>query len=60
MPVTTAGRLVAGAAAVFIGAALVILSGSLPADVGNAVYFVLPVTWLAICCGLAGMALSRV
>ncbi|GAA4594715.1 hypothetical protein BJY16_001409 [Actinoplanes octamycinicus] len=59
MPDRTLRRTVAVAALVFIGAALLILSGLLPGSVKDAVYLLLPVTWLTICCGLASLALSR-
>jgi len=59
MPAYALRRTVAVAALVFIGAALLILSGLLPGIAGEAAYLLLPVTWLTVCCGLAGMALAR-
>ncbi|GIF08381.1 hypothetical protein [Actinoplanes siamensis] len=59
MPDPTVRRTVAAATIVFIGAALLILSGLLGGTVRDVVYLLLPAAWLTICCGLAGMALSR-
>ncbi|WP_436525467.1 hypothetical protein [Actinoplanes sp. HUAS TT8] len=59
MPDLTVRRTVAVAAIVFIGAALLILSGLLGGTVKEAVYLLLPATWLTVCCGLASMALTR-
>ncbi|GAA2711316.1 MULTISPECIES: hypothetical protein [Actinoplanes] len=59
MPTHALHRTVAVAALVFIGAALLILSGLLSGIVGDAVYLLLPLSWLTACCGLAGMALNR-
>jgi hypothetical protein len=55
----TLRRTVTVSALVFIGAAMVILSGLLPRTIRDGVYLLLPATWLTVCCGLAGMALSR-
>ncbi|BCJ43431.1 hypothetical protein GCM10010168_42590 [Actinoplanes ianthinogenes] len=59
MPHRTLRRTVTTAALVFIGAALLILSGLLPGTVRDVVYLLLPATWLTVCCGLASLALSR-
>ncbi|WIM96361.1 hypothetical protein ACTOB_008553 [Actinoplanes oblitus] len=59
MPDRTLRRAVTTAALVFIGAALLIFSGLLAGTAQDAVYLLLPVTWLTVCCGLAGLALSR-
>ena len=59
MPDITVRRTVAGAAIVFIGAALLILSGLLGGAARDTVYLLLPATWLTVCCGLASMVLSR-
>jgi hypothetical protein len=59
MPAYTLRRTVAVAALVFIGAALLTLSGLLPGVVDDAVYLLLPTTWLTVCCGLASLVLAR-
>lgn len=59
MPDRTVRRTVALAAIVFIGAALLILSGLLGGVVRESVYLLLPATWLTVCCGLASMVLGR-
>lgn len=59
MPDITVRRAVAVATIVFIGTALLILSGLLPESVRGTVYLLLPISWLTVCCGLASMALSR-
>jgi hypothetical protein len=59
MPAVTVRRAVAVAAIVFIGAALLILSGLLRGTTRDTVYLLLPAMWLTVCCGLASMALSR-
>ncbi|MFI1993860.1 hypothetical protein [Actinoplanes sp. NPDC020271] len=59
MPDHTARRTVLIAAIVFIGAALLILSGLLGGTAREAVYLLLPATWLTVCCGLASMVLAR-
>ncbi|MEV0902257.1 hypothetical protein [Actinoplanes sp. NPDC049802] len=45
---------------VFIGAALVVFSGSLDGIAGLLTYSLLPVAWLTACCSLAGLALASV
>ncbi|GIF11345.1 hypothetical protein [Actinoplanes teichomyceticus] len=59
MPARILRRTAAVAAFVFIGAALLVLSGLLPVAVSDTVYLLLPATWLTACCALAGLALRR-
>ncbi|GIE78296.1 hypothetical protein Aph02nite_42460 [Actinoplanes philippinensis] len=53
-------QVAATAALVFIGAALMVLNSSPTGFPGTLMTSVLALTWLTVCCSLAGLALSSI